>query len=78
MVLTMQLGRSDIIVVKVEFQTNNTQLVHSTGVNMLVMALQGCKSTHQKTTPLESGLRKHGVWIAIMYSVAISWAKNMN
>ena len=31
------------------------------------MVIQGCKSTLQKTmaTPLETGLRKYGVWIAI-------------
>ena len=53
---------------RVEFQANNTQLAHSTGANVSVMVLQGCKSTPQKSTSLESGHGKHGVWIAIEYS----------
>ena len=35
---------------------------------MSVMALQGRKSSPQKSRPLESGNRRHAVWIAIEYS----------
>ena len=35
---------------------------------MSVMALQGRKSSPQKSRPLESGNRSHAVWIAIEYS----------
>ena len=35
---------------------------------MSVMALQGRKSSPQKSRPLESGHRRHAVWIAIEYS----------
>ena len=34
---------------RVGFQADNTQSVHSTNANMLVMVLQGCKSTPQKS-----------------------------
>ena len=40
---------------RVEFQADNAQLVRSTGANMSVMALQGCKTSPQKSRPLESG-----------------------
>ena len=40
---------------RVEFQADNAQLVHSTGANVSVMALQGCKTSPQKSRPLESG-----------------------
>ena len=53
---------------RVEFQADNIQLVCSTGVNMSVMALQGCKSSPQKIRPLEFGHRRHTVWIAIEYT----------
>ena len=43
---------------------------------MLVMVLQGHKSSPQKSRPLESGHRRHAVWIAIECYIAISWAKN--
>ena len=42
---------------RVEFQADNAQLVCSTGVNVPVMVLQGCKSSHQKSRPRESGHR---------------------
>ena len=45
------------------FQSDNTQLVHSTGVNVSVMVLQGCLP--QKSRPLESGHMRRAVWIAI-------------
>ena len=35
---------------------------------MSVMALQGRKSSPQKSRPLESGNRRYAVWIAIEYS----------
>ena len=35
---------------------------------MSVMALQGRKSSPQKSRPLESGHRRHAVWIAIEYN----------
>ena len=35
---------------------------------MSVMVLQGRKSSSQKSRPLESGHRRHAVWIAIEYS----------
>ena len=53
---------------RVKFQADNTELVHSTGANVSVMVLQSCKSSPQKSRPLESGHRRHGVWIAIEYS----------
>ena len=52
MVLTMQLGRRDIILAKGHHSgqgANNTQLACSTGANVLVMVLQGCKSIPQKS-----------------------------
>ena len=55
----------------VEFQADNAQLVRSTGANMSVMALQGCKTSPQKSRPLESGHRRHGVWVAIEYSYVL-------
>ena len=42
--------------------------MRSTGVKVSVMALQGRKSSPQKSRPLESGNRRHAVWIAIEYS----------
>ena len=53
---------------RVEFRVDNIQLMHSTGANMSVMVLQGRKSSPQKSRPLESGHRRHAVWIAIEYS----------
>ena len=53
---------------RVEFQAGNAQLVCSTGANVSVMVLQGFKSSPQKSRPLESGHRRHGVWLAIEYS----------
>ena len=53
---------------RVKFQVDNAQLVRSTGVKVSVMALQGRKSSPQKSRPLESGHRRHAVWIAIEYS----------
>ena len=36
------------------------------------MVLQGRKSSPQKSRPLESGHRRHGVWIAIEYSYKLN------
>ena len=44
-----------------ELQPVKVQLVHFTGANVLVMALQGYKSPHQKSRPLESDHSSHGV-----------------
>ena len=60
----------------VEFQAGNAQLVRSTGVNVSVMVLQGHKS--QKSRPLESGHRRHGVCIAIEYSYKLGQKMNLN
>ena len=69
-VLITQLGQREIILLKgrIEFQVDNTQLVRSAGANVSVMVLQGCKSSPQKSRPVESGHRRHAVWIAIEYS----------
>ena len=39
---------------------------------MSVMVLQGCKSSPQKSRPLESGHRRHGVCITIEYSYKLA------
>ena len=54
------------------------QLMRSTGVNVTVMVLQGRKSSPQKSRPLESGHRRHGVWIAIEYSYKLGQKTNLN
>ena len=50
---------------RVGFQADNAQLVRSTGANVSVILLQGPKYSPQKSRPLESGHRRHGVCIAI-------------
>ena len=62
----------------VEFQADNAQLVRSTGANVSVMALQGCKTSPQKSRPLESGHRRYGVWLAIEYSYKLGQKMNLN
>ena len=52
MVLTIQPGRRDIILVRVEFQADNAQLVRSTGANVSVMVLQGPNSPLRKADHL--------------------------
>ena len=47
MVLTTQLDR-----LRVEFQAGYTQLACSTGANVAVMVLQGCKFTPRKADQL--------------------------
>ena len=49
---------------RVEFQAGYTQLARSTGANVSVMILQGCKSTPQKSRPIESGHGRHAVQVA--------------
>ena len=44
---------------------------------MSVMVLQGRKSP-QKSRPLESGHRRHAVWIAIEYSYKLGQKMNLN
>ena len=62
----------------VEFQADNAQLVRSTGANVSVIALQGCKTSPQKSIPLESGHRRYGVWLAIEYSYKLGQTMNLN
>ena len=45
---------------------------------MLVMVLQCYKSSSQKSKPLESGHKRHGVWIAIEYSYKLGQKMNLN
>ena len=45
---------------------------------MSVMALQGCKTSPQKSRPLESGHRRYGVWLAIEYSYKLGQKMNLN
>ena len=47
-----------------EFQAGYTQLARSTSANVSVMILQGCKSTPQKSRPIESGHLRHAVQVA--------------
>ena len=42
------------------------------------MALQGRKSSPQKSRPLESSHRRHAVWIAIDYSYKLGQKMNLN
>ena len=44
---------------------------------MSVTVLQGCKSTPQKSRPIESGHGRHAVQVANVH-VAISWGKKIN
>ncbi len=79
MFLTIQPGRRRTsFQARVEFQADNAKLVRSTGVNVSVMILQGCKSSPQKGRPLESGHRRHAVWIAIEYSYKLGQKMNFN
>ena len=41
-----------------------TQFARSTGANVSVMVLQGCKCTPQKGRPIESGHGRHAVQVA--------------
>ena len=46
-------------------QAGYTQLAHSTGANVSVMVLQGCKSTSQKSRPIESGHGRHAAMVQV-------------
>ena len=52
----------------VKFQAGYTQLARSTGANVSVMVLQGCKSTPQKSRPIESGHGRYAVQVANVYA----------
>ena len=58
--------------------TDNAQLVRSTGANVSVMILLDCKSSPQKSRPLESVHRRHGVWLAIEYSYKLGQKMKLN
>ena len=45
---------------------------------MSVIVLQDCKSSPQKSRPLEFGHRRHGVWLAIEYSYKLGQKMNLN
>ena len=63
---------------RVEFQADNAQLVCSIGANVSVIALQGYKTSPQKSRPLEFGHRRYGVWLAIEYSYKLGQKMNLN
>ena len=52
-------GGRDTIVVRVQFQADNTQLAHSTNANVLVMITQGGEQSRW----LESGHKRGGICI---------------
>ena len=54
MVLTTQLGRKDTIPAegRITGWLHPIGMAHSTGANVSVMVLQGCKSTSQKSRPI--------------------------
>ena len=45
---------------------------------MSVMVLQDFKTFPQKSRPLESDHRRHGVWLAIEYSYKLGQEMNLN
>ena len=45
---------------------------------MSVMVLQGPKYSPQKSRPIESGHRRHGVFVAIEYSYKLGQKMNLN
>ena len=57
---------------------NGVQLVRFTGANVSVMVLQGPKYSPQKSRPLESGHRRHGVCIAIECIASYKLDQKMN
>ena len=71
MVLTTQLGQRNTI-------PGYTQLVCSTDANVSVMVLQGCKSTLQKSRPIESGHGRRVVQVAIDCNYELSQKMNFN
>ena len=66
--LTTQLDQRDTIQVEGRIPGWLHQLTHSTGTNVLVMVLQGHKSTPQRSRPIESGHGRHAVQVANVYS----------
>ena len=60
---------------RVEFQADNTQLVHSTGANVSVMVYRAVNPPLRKAL-LESSHKRHGVWIAIEYSYKLGQKMN--
>ena len=78
MVLTIQQAEGTSFRSRVGFQADNAQLVRSTGANVSVMLLQGPKYSPQKSRPLESGHRRHGVCIAIECSYKLDQKMNLN
>ena len=72
MVLTTQLDRRDTIPAEGRIPgwlhpidaLHRCQCVCSTGANVSVMALQGRKSTLQRSRPIESGHGRHAVQVA--------------
>ena len=60
------------------FQVGYTQLACSTGANVSVMVLQGCKSTPQKGRPIESGHGRHAVQVANVCSYKLGQKMNFN
>ena len=57
---------------RIEFQAGYTQLACSTGANASVMVIQCCKSTPQKSRPVESGHGRHAMRVAIECSYKLS------
>ena len=54
------------------------QLARSTGANVSVMVLQGCKSTPQKSRPIEPGHGRHAVQVANVCSYKLGLKMNFN
>ena len=54
------------------------QLACSTGANVSVMVLQGCKSTPQKSRPIKSGHGRHAVQVANVCSYKLGLKINFN
>ena len=63
---------------RVEFQAGYTLLARSTGANVSVMVLQGCKPTPQKSRPIESGHGRHAVQVANVCSYKLGLKMNFN
>ena len=78
MVLTTQLDQRDTIPVQGRIPGWYTQLARSTGANVSVMVLQGCKSTPQKSRPIESGHGRHAVQVANVCSYKLGLKMNFN
>ena len=77
MVLTTQLGRRDTLPVqgRIPWWLLPIGALRFTGAKVSVMVLQGCKSTPQKSGPIESGHGRHTVWVAIECSYKLRQKK---